>query len=182
MSRYQRHLLPSALDFYRQELGPIGRSNRAGWCACRCPFHKQSKSGKSFAVHVEGAFVCRGCGVKGGDLPAFVRWRDGCDFPTACKLLGAWVEDAKPVKVRPGPPVRFLVVDFNIDGTKYDEEVRDEPRTELQLDRRFYADAKDRLAALRNGDAEVFEGEAETQWGILATSWELIQMEVGDGK
>ena len=180
MSRFQRQLLPNATVFFEREVGPLSRPSRSGWRACRCPFH-QSKSGRSFAVHTDGAFVCRGCGVKGGDLIAFLRLRYGLNFKEACRQLGCWDEDAKLTKVRPGPLVRYLVMDFTIDGVEYRAEGPDEPKTELQRLRRSYAEAKDRLSEIREGDAEVFEGEEETQWGILASSSQLIHMEVSDG-
>jgi hypothetical protein len=73
------------------------------------------------------------------------------------------------------------VMDFVIDGVEHHAEIADEPKNELQQLRRLYAAAKDRLAELHDGDAEKFEGEVEVQWGILASSWELIQMEVTNG-
>jgi hypothetical protein len=179
MNHFRRELLPDSLSFYRNELGQVGRPNRAGWCACRCPFHN-SKSGKSFAVHVDGAFVCRSCGVSGGDVIAFIRLRDGLSFRDACQRFGCWEENGKRVsKPRPGALVPFLRMDFVIDGVGHHAEVRDEPTTELQWLRRFYTDAKDRLAELHDGNGEKSDGEEEVQWGILASSWELIQMELG---
>jgi len=68
-------------------------------------------------------------------------------------------------------------MDFTIEGVQYREEVEDEPKTELELHRRLYAEAKDRLAELRQGDIERFDGEEDLQWGTLASSWELIQIE-----
>ncbi len=181
--RFEKQHLRPAREFYQAELGELGRENRKGWAIPKtgCPFH-ESRSKTSFAVNLRsGGFYCHGCGASGGDIIDFLMLRDSISFKEACQQLGCWDEDAKPVKVRPGPPVRYLVLDFNIDGIEYREEVRDEPRTELQLDRRFNAAAQDRLAELRHGDAERFEGEEETQWGILAASWQLIQMEVARG-
>jgi hypothetical protein len=37
--------------------------------------------------------------------------------------------------------------------------------------------AADRLLELHRGDQERFEGEAETEWSIMADSWQLIQWE-----
>jgi hypothetical protein len=180
---FQRELLPPARTFYERELGgKLSRPNSKGWAMASCPFH-QSKSGKSFSLNINsGGFHCFGCDAKGGDVLDFVKLRDGVDFPTAARSLGAWDEDGKPIKLRPGPPVRNLVMDFTIDGVSYRAEVRDEPTTELQQVRRFYAEACDRLSEMRDGDAEKFAGEEEAQWGILASSWELIQMEVGHGR
>lgn len=180
--RFRRDELPPPTLFYPAELGKFSRPNRKGWCLANCPFHN-SKSGKSFAINIEtGGFRCWGCDARGGDIVDFLRRRYGLSFKEACQQLGCWDEDGQPVVVRPGPLVRYLVLHFSNDGNQFREQVRDEPTTELQLDRRLHAAAADRLAEIRKGDAEVFDGEEETQWGILATSWEVIRMEVDDGK
>jgi hypothetical protein len=96
-----------------------------------------------------------------------------------------WREAVKPGKPIPHRLVPYLRMDFVIDGFPYHAELPDEPRTELQQARTFYAAAEDRLTELHGGETEKFEGEEEVQWGILASSWELIQMElmeVHDGK
>ena len=178
---FRRELLPAAIPFYERELGRLGRPNHAGWCPCRCPFHN-SKSGRSFAVHVDGGFICRGCGVRGGDVISFLRLRDGLSFKEACQQLGCWDGSWQPTKPSPGPLVRYLVLDFVLDGVEYRAEVNNEPKSDLQAMRKVYADASDRLAEMRNGAAEKFEGEEEVQWGIMASSWELVQMEVGDAR
>jgi hypothetical protein len=177
--RFRKDLLPPTRDFYESELGKLTGPNGKGWALGNCPSHK-SKSGKSFSVNVDsGAFHCWGCDARGSDIIDFIRLRDGLSFKEACRQLGCWDEAGKPVKVRPGPLVHHLVIDFTIDGVEYQSDlVRDEPTTELQLDRWFHAAAADRLAQIRDRDAEKFEGEQEVQWGILATSWELIRMEV----
>jgi hypothetical protein len=174
---FRRELLPPARAFYEGEVGKLTRPSR-GWAKANCPFHK-SKSGTSFSVNIEtGGFHCFGCDARGGDLIDFVMLRDHLSFKAAAQSLGAWGEVGKPVKRRPsGPPVRYLVMDFTIDDQQYHAEVPDEPRNELQRLRRFQAEARDRLSEIRQGGAERFEGEEETQWGILATSWELVQME-----
>lgn len=85
---FQPDHLPNAKKFYREEL-PYLKANGKGWAVTLCPFHKDHK--RSFAVHLErGAFTCHTCEAKGEDLVAFIRLRDGCDFETACKMLGAW--------------------------------------------------------------------------------------------
>jgi hypothetical protein len=172
---FRKDRLPTARSFYEFELGKLTRPNHKGWALARCPFH-ESKSGKSFAVNFEsGGFFCFGCGAKGGDIVSFVRLRDGLTFREACERLGAWDESGKPIKVRPGPLVRYLVMEFVIDGIEYRRSVPDEPRTELQWLRRFHATAHDRLIEIRNGNDEE---EEEIEWGILASSWELIQEEL----
>jgi hypothetical protein len=174
-----KELLPLPSSFYPPELGKLTRPNRKGYALGRCPFHK-SKSGKSFAVNLEhGGFYCFGCGVH-GDMVSFVRQRYKLSFNDARKVLGAGEDAGKVIKPRPGPRVRYLAMDFSIDGTTYRAEVKDEPVTELQQLRRIHADAHDRLIEIRDGAAEKFDAEEEAQWGILAATWELIQMEVTD--
>jgi len=92
-----RELLPSAVTFYRRELGDLSRPDRRGWARPKsgCPFHA-SKTKKSFYVHVDGGFYCFGCNAKGGDLVDFVRLRDTVDFKSAAKKLGAWTDDTTP--------------------------------------------------------------------------------------
>jgi len=179
MNRFREELLPPARSFYEGELGKLSRPNSKGWAMANCPFH-QSKSGKSLSVNVNsGGFHCFGCDSKGGSIISFVMLRDSCHFKAACKQLGAWDDSGKVPLRRPGPLVHFLRMDFVVDGVEHHAEVRDEPKTELQWLRRFYADAKDRLAELHDGNGEKSDGEEEIQWGILANSWELIQMELG---
>jgi CHC2 zinc finger len=176
--RFRKDKLPPARSFYEFELGKLTRPNRKGWAQARCPFH-ESKSGKSFSVNVDsGGFNCFGCDAKGGDLVSFLRLRDGLSFKEACERLGAWDESGKPIKVRPGLLARYLVMEFTIDGVAYRTSFPDEPRTELHWLRRFHAAAHDRLIEIRNGDDAEDE---EIQWGILASSWELFQMEVTGG-
>src|SRR6266849_1592832 len=134
VTHFRKDALPPATSFYEYELGNLTRPNRKGWALGPCPFH-HTKSGTSFSAHLgHGAFYCFGCGVKGGDLISFLRLRDGLSFKEACLQLGCWDEAGKPVKVRPGPLVHHLVMDFTIDGVEYQSDlVRDEPTTELQL-------------------------------------------------
>ena len=170
---FRKDRLPPAKSFYPLELGKLTRPNSKGYALGRCPFH-DSKSGKSFSVNLnDGHFRCFGCDVKGQDVIAFLRKREGYSFERACRVLGCWDESGKPVK-RHTVPRRYLVLDYAIDGTSYRAEVLDEPATDLQRLCRFYAEAKDRLKEIRGGDAERFPGEEETQWSILADCWELM--------
>ena len=179
---FDKSLLPSPRTFYEAAIGRLTRANSKGWSLGNCVFHA-SKSKKSFSVNIRsGAFHCFGCDASGGGVVVFVMRRDGLNFKQACRRLGCWEENGKPVKPRPGPQVRYLVMDFAVDGVEYRAEVRDEPKTELERLRWSYAEAADRLAEIRNGATEKFEGEAEVQWGILADNWELIQMEAADGQ
>lgn len=44
----------------------------------------------------DGGFNCFSCGAKGGDIVNYQMQATGEDFVTACKSLGAWVDDGKP--------------------------------------------------------------------------------------
>ena len=86
-SNFDRALLPPAHSFYERELGRLTRPSR-GWARANCPFH-QSKSHTSLSINLDsGGFFCHGCGVKGGDVVAFVRLRNRCSFNMACETLG----------------------------------------------------------------------------------------------
>src|SRR2546426_1091834 len=169
---FDKSLLPSPRTSYEAAIGKLTRPNSKGWALGNCPFHP-SKSKKSFAININsGAFCCHGCGRK-GDLVGFVMQLEDLTFKQACERLGCWQENGKHIKPRPGPQVRCLVMDFIIDGVEYRAELPDEPKTELERLRRFYAEAADRLGEIHRGDSEKFEGEAKAQWSILADSWEL---------
>jgi len=178
----RRELLPVPKHFYEQQIGQLTRPNRKGWALGNCPFH-DSRSRRSFGINLNsGAFCCFGCRRK-GDLVSFVMQRESVDFKGACQFLGCWEETAKPsqTKRRGGNLVPYLVFEFQIDGKKHRSEIEDMPRSERQMLQRFQAEACDRLAELRAGDSETFENEEQIQWNILADSWELIEMEVGNG-
>ena len=86
--RFHPDRLPDVEAYYRGQFEKLKASVK-GWALTCCPFHDDRHA--SFAVHLErGAFICHACGARGGDLVDFVRMRDGCDFTTACKTLGAW--------------------------------------------------------------------------------------------
>jgi hypothetical protein len=176
MSRFRKELLPPPKSFYEQELGKLSRPNRKGWAMANCPFHP-SKSGKSFSVNLNsGGFHCFGCAAKGGDVLAFVRLRDRCDFSAACKTLGCW-EDGKPARV-PAELVRYITLDFDIDCDCYSASVKDEPRNYADKIRRFYLEARDRLIELGLDQTE--SREAEVCWKRMALALdELREIEMG---
>jgi hypothetical protein len=179
ITRFRPERLPSPRAFYESALGELRRPSR-GWAKPKegCPFHP-SKSKQSFSVNLEtGGFYCFGCQAKGGDIVSFVMKRDGVSFQEAAKALGAWNDEGRTPKPRT-VPVRFLVLDYIIDGAPYRAEVRDEPKTDLQRMRWIHAEAADRLTELRQGDSEKFDDEESVEWAILSLAWELIEMEVG---
>jgi hypothetical protein len=175
----RRGLLPVPKHFYEQQIGQLTRPNRKGWALGNCPFH-DSRSRRSFGINLNsGAFCCFGCRRK-GDLASFVMQLKGVDFKAACQFLGCWEERKQKLRIpsRSGSVVRYLVFNFEIDGIRHRAEIDDEPHSELQSLRRLAAEATDRLREIRNGDAERFQAEEESQWAILVYAWELIQMEV----
>src|SRR5438094_5596778 len=167
---FDKRLLPPARTFYEAAIGRLTRANSKAWSLGNCPFHK-SESRKSFGVNVNtGQFFCHGCHRK-GDLVGFVMQRDGVTFKQACERLGCWEEKGNPRRrgALARAPVRYLVMDFSINGIEHHAEVLDEPKTELAQLRGFYAEAADGLGEIHRGDSAKFEGEAEIQWGILAS-------------
>jgi hypothetical protein len=163
-------MLPPARTFFEREFGGKLSPPRRGWAMGRCPFH-QSKRGKSFSVNIEtGGFCCFGCGVKGGDLIAFVRLRDHSDFRTACQSLGCWDESPSPATV-----------------AKLEAQARDRDRQREQADadkelerrRRFalreqvhvaswaYKLVSERLTELRRGGVADWPEEEEACWATL---------------
>jgi hypothetical protein len=93
----QRDRLPDpAVFFEAQGLALVGRGP---WVTTRCEFHG---GGDSMRVHrASGAWVCMACGVKGGDVIAYVMQRDGLDFVQAAKALGAWADGPGAAAARP---------------------------------------------------------------------------------
>jgi hypothetical protein len=167
---FRRELLPPARDFYEAELGKLTRPNRKGWCQARCPFHN-SKSGKSFSINVEtGGFFCFGCDVKGGDVVAFIRLRDRCDFPTACKLLGCWrdVSEAERLKLASEAARRKQEREQAARASEAEQTRRIELRDEIHTLVRIQAEVSARLSELLQGVAPAYENEVEDCWSSLS--------------
>jgi hypothetical protein len=168
-TRFQKELLPPARDFYEKELEKLSRPNRAGWCACCCPFHK-SKSGKSFAININhGGWVCRaGCGS--GDIPGFVMLRDGCDFPTACKTLACWQDVGEEERLKLGSEAAERKRERESAAQVKEAErarrlaLRDEIHNAVQIQ----AEASARLDELLQDAAPAYENEMEDWWAVLA--------------
>jgi DNA primase len=168
MPAFRRDLLPPARTFYEQVLGKLSRPRR-GWSMGRCPFH-ESRSGKSFSVHVDGAFFCFGCGVKGGDLVAFTRLRERCDFPTACKLLGAWrdVSEAERLKLASEAAKRKQEREQAARAREAEQTRRIELRDEIHTLVRIQAEVSARLSELLQGAALAYENEVEDCWSAMS--------------
>jgi hypothetical protein len=122
-----------------------------------------------------GGFYCFSCHARGGDIVAYLMLRDGIDFKNAAQLLGAWENWAKPTRSYKVVVGRDLVCDFVIDGTPYSARVKDDPRHWLDVLRRVYRAASDRLIELNDGEEERFEGEAENCWSIMSDTLPQIR-------
>ena len=98
---FDRDALPEPVSYY-EAAGLAFRERKGKWRTAGCPFHGSSDS---LRVNTEsGAFVCMACGAKGGDVLAYEQALHGVDFVTACKSLGAWIDDGKPVTYRRPTP------------------------------------------------------------------------------
>ena len=173
-SRFRRDRLPPPGVFFGNEIGKLSRPSR-GWAQGNCPFH-ESRSKKSFSINLDsGAFFCHGCGVKGGDIIAFIQKRDGLAFKDACKKLGVWDDAAKPTILQKIVVGRDLVFGFSVDGVQHSVRIKDDPKDWLELLRRIYRRVSDRLSELQRGDAERFDSEAENCWSIMADSLDQIR-------
>lgn len=144
-----------------------------------CSFHPDRNPSLSMDLD-RGLWFCWVCNM-GGDMIRFVQERDHCSFPEACRQLGCWEERSgkRAKKIKKAVVGVDLIMDYTIDGVSYRSRVRDDCRTWAELLRRIFHRASDRVVELWRGALEAFEEEAETQWLILATSWELLALEVG---
>ncbi len=77
--------------------------NRGKHFRTSCAIH--GGDGETLSVlREDGGFNCFSCGAKGGDIVAYAMQADGVDFVTACRSLGAWVDDDQsPVHHQPTP-------------------------------------------------------------------------------
>lgn len=92
MGKFLRERLPDPLIFFAGQDVPLAGSG--AWRTGKCQFHGGSDS---LRINVRsGAWRCMACGVKGGDVLAYLMQREGMDFVSAAKSLGAYQEDGKP--------------------------------------------------------------------------------------
>jgi len=86
-----RAALPAPDAFFRQNV--TGYRRFGDKARSRCPFHPaphHRSHSKPFSIDlIRGLFNCFVCG-RGGDILSFVQLRDGVNFVTAAKTLGAW--------------------------------------------------------------------------------------------
>ena len=84
---FDRDLLPDAVTFYYSQGMELYGSGK--WQKTLCPFHDDHHPSLSINTK-NGAFCCFSCQAKGGDIVSFLMQRDGLDFISAVKALGAW--------------------------------------------------------------------------------------------
>ena len=97
---FERNALPEAVGYYESE--GLKLSPRGKWRTTSCTFHGGSDSLRINTA--TGAWVCMACDAKGGDVLAYHMQAHGLEFVDACKALGAWVDDGKPVhQHKPSP-------------------------------------------------------------------------------
>lgn len=164
-------LKPPPRSFYENELGKLGRLNSKGWASANPPCHK-SKSKKSFVVDLRsGAYRCWGCGIRGGDVIDFLRWREGYSFKRACQVLGCWREQMTSAE--------RAQLDERRAKLRYERELAEQRKAEeharilairddIHTTAAMYRQVSGRLSELMRGSAEICEGEQETCWAILA--------------
>jgi hypothetical protein len=158
---FRRELLPPARHFYEHELGKLSRPSR-GWVRGRCPFH-ESKSGLSFSVNLDsGGFYCFGCEAKGGDVVAFVRLRDRCDFKTACQSLGVWHAN---VTADERVKITRLQQEREWHREREAEQKKNERRARLDLRNELHTAVK--LYRRVDGELHRLGPEAEDHWSAL---------------
>jgi hypothetical protein len=176
---FDRSALPPARQFYEGEGYSIGRANGKGWAMAKGqpPCHK-SKSGRSFSVNLShGGFRCFGCGAK-GDRIKFVQLRDGCDFVTACKILGCW-RGTTTAEERTGIARREQERRWNRQREAEQEQAerreRMRLRDELHLDVRLYQELAGQLHTL----GPVAEAAAP-YWAALPVVLDVLRVDEAD--
>jgi CHC2 zinc finger len=172
-AHFMRDRLPSVRSFLEGELGPIGRQSSKGEVIARCPFYvsKNSRS-KPFSANMRsGAFHCFSCGVGGYGSIDFVMLRDGCDFKTACQLLGAWdeaptSEAIQKAKAASAERARLRAFEEAREAEAHARliKMRDEILTAVMILR----EASARLSELLQGAIAVTPGEEESAWDVMA--------------
>jgi hypothetical protein len=170
--RFRRELLPRPQDFYEHELGRLSRPSR-GWARTACPFHR-SKNRSAFSINLEsGAFYCFTCGKKGAGVIDFVKLRDGVDFKSAAKLLGAW--DSASQRDTRGD-IRRIVAERNRRRRAAEDLVAAERNLRLRYRGAIHTlEADQRGAAERLADPSITLAEAEDCWRQLQASWDELR-------
>jgi len=97
---FQRNNLPEPVAYFGNQ--SMALKGPGKWKTTTCTFHGGSDS---MRVNSEsGAWVCMNCGAKGGDVLAYEMQSTGAEFVDACKALGVWIDDVRPiVQHKPSP-------------------------------------------------------------------------------
>lgn len=88
-----RTAMPDPVGYYEGQ--GLKLSPRGKWRTTSCAFHDGSDSMRINTA--TGAWVCMACDAKGGDVLAYQMQRHGMEFVDACKTLGCWSDDGRPV-------------------------------------------------------------------------------------
>jgi len=164
--RFQRDQLPSPTVFYAAQFSRM-RKTRRGWVLVNCCFHHPDRH-PSLALNVQsGGFCCFSCGAKGGNVLDFVMLRDGVDFKTAARQLGAWQGGAESQshrqerERRERRSKRLSAASIRLE--RAERECRFSIRAEIQELERLQMEARTRLTA------PAANTKAEFCWHVL--SW-----------
>ena len=91
MGEFLRDRLPDPVGYFDSE--GVSLKGPGRWKSGACGFHGGSDS---LRVNVQsGAWRCMNCGVKGGDVLAYVMQLHGLDFVTAARSVGAYADDGQ---------------------------------------------------------------------------------------
>jgi len=176
MSHLDRSLLPPAKGFYEGEGFKLARPNSTGWChAVGQPPCHVSRSGKSFSTNLHhGGWHCFGCGQH-GDQITYIQIRDGCDFLTACKVLGIYRggltdEERREIDAHAREREWFR--------RREEQREADERQKRIEFRRRLHRTVKTYLrAADRLREVGPDSPESEDLWATLASALEVWRIE-----
>ncbi len=94
---FNRDHLPGWLAY--ADAQGIKVEGRGTWRSILCDFHDDSKP--SLRVNTKsGGWCCMSCGASGGDVLAHLMQRNGVNFVSAARTLGAWQDDGEPARPR----------------------------------------------------------------------------------
>ena len=133
-----RENLPRPEEYYEAAGLTLKGPSRSKWKTARCDFHGGSDS---LRINVEsGGFVCMACEIGGGDILAFEMLLSGCDFVTAAKRLGAWVDDGRPAPKKrtalsPRDAIALMVFETTVIGIEAARIARGHTPSQSDLDR-----------------------------------------------
>jgi len=124
-----------------------------------------------------GGFYCFGCDAKGGDVVAFLRLRECCDFPTACKLLGCWdnVDENERRRLASEAETRKRECGQAAQVRQTKRMQRLELRAEIHALVKIETKVSDRLTHLLQGAPPASENEVEDCWGALSLAFEDLR-------